>query len=188
MCPQVYTQGPTSATSSLNRHKCPGSPDSVVVSQSASQTQKQLIADKLTVLCILDSRPFEMVAGQGFIQYTQAVIDVAQSCQNRIDAKTLISHPTTISRKTHGIKNECVKKLAEILKRLEEELVGMAFSADIWSDSSNQVIEFLKYVNPYGKDQKISIHDLWSHLRMRPTVCFLKEHVLKLILVPISNF
>jgi hypothetical protein len=49
-------------------------------------------------------------------------------------------------------------------------------------------IQIKETENVHGKDQKISIHDLWSHLRMRPNVCFLKVRVLKLILVPISNF
>jgi hypothetical protein len=124
----------------MNRHKCSEQSNSSDSKTPATLAQKQLIAEKLTMLCIKDSRPFEMVSGEGFLQYTQAVIDMVRGCDSHIDAKTLLAHPTTISRKTSEIKKLCVRKLAEILLNMEKDLIGMAYTADIWTDNTNQVI------------------------------------------------
>ena len=46
-----------------------------------------------------DIFPFETISGQGFVQLVQQALEIQHSQQHLLDAKDLLSHPTTISRK-----------------------------------------------------------------------------------------
>lgn len=141
ICDKIYVYASTFGTSTLNRHKCKGidknnNEESVEV---ANTEQKERVNQKLMIACIKDSRPFEFAAGEGFLEFVQELIDVAQNSDYRIDAKTLIWHPTTISRNIHGIKIQCSKTLSNILLDLENDGIGISFSCDIWTDGTNKV-------------------------------------------------
>lgn len=145
ICDKVYGHNSKDGTTTLNRHKCrDGKTDEAISSsntlQPASLIEKQIIGKKITIMCIKDSRPYEMASGDGFAEYTQAVIDIAQNSTHRLDARTLIPHPTTISRNTHDIKELCVNQLKSKLFEMEVDSVGMAFTLDIWTDGTNKVI------------------------------------------------
>lgn len=138
-CDKIYLYASKTGNTQLNRHNCKETSKNLGILHAANNEQKKNVNEKLTIACISDGRPFEMVAGTGFLNFVQAVVDEAQQSEHRIDARSLIYHPTTISRHVHGIKEKCVESLIPILQALEKQNIGIAYSADIWTDSTNKV-------------------------------------------------
>jgi hypothetical protein len=138
-CDDIYIYCSDQASTSLNRHKCKNVEECVEEVKVASVDQKLRINKKLMIMCVKDGRPFEISKSAGFIDFVQEVIDVSRGLDYRLDAKTLLWHPTTISRNVHNLKMECADELKMRLIKQESDNVGIAFSTDIWTDSTNKV-------------------------------------------------
>lgn len=138
-CDKIYVYSSKTGNTQLNRHGCRETTKTRGLLQAATSEQKVNVNKKLTIACIVDARPFELVAGDGFLDFVQELIDTAQESDHPIDARSLIYHPTTISRHVHEIKEQCTDKLTIILQGQEKQKIGIAFSTDIWTDSTNKV-------------------------------------------------
>ncbi|CAF4769321.1 unnamed protein product, partial [Rotaria sp. Silwood2] len=59
---------------------------------------KEKITNAAVELVSLDSRAFELISGDGFINFAQTVLDVGQNLSNKqnLNILDLLPHPTTV--------------------------------------------------------------------------------------------
>lgn len=70
---------------------------------------KNKVLNATIELVAMDNRAFELIAGNGFINFTQTVFDVGQLLKSQnVDACDLLPHPTTVSK--------CSSELYELLR------------------------------------------------------------------------
>ncbi|CAF4082991.1 unnamed protein product [Rotaria sp. Silwood2] len=74
-------------------------------SSSIPRTMKEKITNAAVELVSLDNRAFELISGDGFINFAQTVLDVGQTLSNRqnLNILDLLPHPTTVSVSFCGI-------------------------------------------------------------------------------------
>ena len=98
---------------------------------------KNEIVQKCVEFCAIDLRPFESVAGTGFLRLAQALIDLGAAHGN-ISAKEIIPHPTTISR---GLA-DAASDLRNLLFPEIDRAMSNGFCAattDMWTDDFKKI-------------------------------------------------
>ena len=63
-----------------------------------TQKEKDRITAASVSLCCQDLRPFEIVSGKGFLNFTQAILNLQHKHKVLLKASDILSHPTTVSR------------------------------------------------------------------------------------------
>lgn len=141
-CSQIFKYDYKTGTSTLKCHKCPADENQSKITlywgeKDVPTAAKEATTKKLINLVCKDLRPFEIIAGQGFREFSQEIINIGAT-YGSLSVDDLFPHPTTISRNV--IKNaESVKsKLALKLKDVFE-LVGGAFTTDMWTDDYRKI-------------------------------------------------
>src|SRR5688572_25773163 len=134
ICDQVFKYNYKTGTSSLKRHKCLSDEKqpkitSYWTSKNFPTTAKDMVTKKIINLVCKDLRPFEIIVGQGFREFSQEMIDIS-SKYGSLQVDNLFPHPTTISRNIIKNADSLKKKIAENLKDIFE-LVGGAFTTDM---------------------------------------------------------
>jgi hypothetical protein len=98
---------------------------------------KSHITEKCAEFVCKDIRPFEAVAGVGFVALAQSLIDVGVK-YGRVSARDVLPHPTTVSRRV----SEVVEKLKNDNVRPQIESCvkkwGGAVTTDMWTETYTQ--------------------------------------------------
>ncbi|GLV33484.1 hypothetical protein CBL_20219, partial [Carabus blaptoides fortunei] len=148
----VARNGHKTGTSSLHKHKCSGlaaSSTRSVLSYFGKSPSKLKLPNKEEINMITkmavkyvskDLRSFQSIAGEGFLEIAQCLIDIG-SRSGRVDAKELLPDPTTVSRNLKTMASEVKTKLIPELKLNLSEAVGAA-TLDMWTDDYRK-IEYL---------------------------------------------
>jgi hypothetical protein len=144
----VFSFNPKNGSSGLNRHRCKAKGLDEALQEPASESKKR-VTKKLSLMCIKDSRPFEAVYGEGFLDVCQELLDIQYESKGKLNARSIVCHPTTVSRNIHGIRDSCVLQIINLLEEIEEADVGFAFSTDLWTDSSTS--DKVKFNSKYFK-------------------------------------
>lgn len=98
---------------------------------------KSLITDKCVNFCCMDIRSFETVAGNGFIQLAQELINVGAT-HGRLSATSLLPDPTTISRKC---KELATAKRGDVIEEIKGvmSLINVGMTTDMWTDDHRKI-------------------------------------------------
>ena len=140
-CQQIFKYDATkTGTSHLKRHKCSVNQKKItsyISMKTVPTVIKNSVTKKLVDLVCKDIRPFEIISGQGFREYSQELINIGAT-YGSLSVDDLLPHPTTVSRNV--IKDaELVKAtLASNLKIIFQE-VGGAFTTDMWTDDYRKI-------------------------------------------------
>jgi hypothetical protein len=103
-----------------------------------SQREKDAVTRASVQLCCQDLRPFEIVSGQGFIEYTQAILKIQHQHPNLLKAEDLLPHPTTVSRNTEKRASEVREELKTCLQEAYADGNQVNYTTDMWTDSYKQ--------------------------------------------------
>ncbi|CAF4238185.1 unnamed protein product [Rotaria magnacalcarata] len=115
-------------------------------------SSKAAFAEACAKFCAYDLRSFETVNGQGFELLCQSLLDIAHKHPHRIQAKSIISDPTTISRKVQKLaeenRSELINRLLFDLKKIK--LFGI--TTDFWKNkySSESYLTLTLHYNKGG--------------------------------------
>lgn len=127
-----------SGTSHLRRHNCIANSSNKLTSFFKPQSRNIDKKDKETLLqasvemCCKDLRPFDIVSGEGFVNFAQTLVNIGVKNGN-INVTDILPHPTTISRHvTETADNLRSQLVLEINKKVKEGLC--AASTDMWTD------------------------------------------------------
>lgn len=101
--------------------------------QKTVTKEKQIITHKVVEFCARDVRPYEIITGQGFLNLVQYFVSIGAK-YGEIDVKTVLPHPTTVSRHVSDVRDEMQAKVLPII----EEAINKgecAATTDGWSDN-----------------------------------------------------
>jgi len=107
-------------------------------SSTVPLTVKQDITLKCAEFACRDLRPFETVAGDGFVALAQALISVGVK-YGQVSAKDMLPHPSTVSRKIADVAANVKQNMVmpEILNCLNKW--GGGITTDMWTESYRQL-------------------------------------------------
>ena len=132
----LVNNGHKSGTSRLRRHTCsvlPGQSKLLFKDKQLLPTHiKQETTEKCVEVCCLDIRPYDFVAGKGFVDIVQNFVNVAAK-YGKFDVKDVLPHPTTVSRHVEGRAQALQASLAAEIKPIIETY-GCAITTDIWTE------------------------------------------------------
>ncbi|CAF1230277.1 unnamed protein product [Rotaria magnacalcarata] len=95
---------------------------------------KTAFAEACAKFCAYDLRSFETVNGRGFEVLCQSLLDVAHKHSHPIDAKSIISDPTTISRRVHKLVDERRLELVDTLLSDLKKIKLFGVTTDFWKN------------------------------------------------------
>ena len=135
LCLKVYAYKKTQGTGNLLRHKemCQKKFRKIEVSQFAeghSTKIKKEISEDLIRFVAQDIRPLSAIAGRGFINLENKLIQIGASHGN-IAASSILPVPTTVSK---GVKNLAEQKRNELQLYFEKFFDEAAITLDVWTD------------------------------------------------------
>ena len=122
-------------TSGLRRHVCailPGQTKLVVKQTALPASAKQDTTEKCVTLCCKDIRPYDVVAGDGFVNIVQHFVNLGAK-YGRFNVKDVLPHPTTVSRNVVKTAQAMKGSVAEEIKPIIEAY-GCAITTDIWTE------------------------------------------------------
>uniref|UniRef100_A0A1A8LDQ2 BED-type domain-containing protein n=1 Tax=Nothobranchius pienaari TaxID=704102 RepID=A0A1A8LDQ2_9TELE len=96
------------------------------------ERMKSEVANKCVNFCCMDIRPFETVAGVGFRELAQELINVGAT-HGRISANEVLPNPTTISRRCKIMASEMRGGTVEEIKEVMS-LINIGMTTDMWTD------------------------------------------------------
>lgn len=136
-CEHIFTYSQKSGTSHLLRHKCISSSSQLKITgylpkTSIPTTIKELTTNKLVNFVCKDLRPFEIIEGKGFRDFSQEMINIGAKF-GQIQVNDLFPHPTTISRNVIKSAEKIKLDLGFKLKNIFYNFGG-AFTTDMWTD------------------------------------------------------
>lgn len=104
----------------------------MVLSKEDASMEKKIITDKVVEFCATDVRPFEIIAGHGFLRLAQHFVSLGAKYGD-FDVKRIIPHPTTISRHVSHVKN---LKQQEIFPIIQQAIQNKecAATTDGWTE------------------------------------------------------
>ena len=141
-CLHVLKYDYKTGTSSLKRHKCPINENqpkitSYLGKKAIPAVAKEVVTKKIINLVCKDLRPFEIILGHGFREFSQEMINIG-AMYGSLSVDDLFLHPTTISRnvikEAESVKSTLTLKLKDIF-----QLVGVAFTTDMWTDDYRKI-------------------------------------------------
>ncbi|KAH9366339.1 hypothetical protein HPB48_006209 [Haemaphysalis longicornis] len=139
----AYDGGKT-GTSHLNRHKCKTAGNTTAITSFFAEKKTQVsssVKDNVTTACVKwcakDMRPFDVVCDDGFIKVADELIAIGAK-YGSVSAKTVIPHPTTVSRRISEVANELREALMpEIQSAMKDGRCSMTL--DMWTDDYKKV-------------------------------------------------
>lgn len=141
-CEHIFKHDYKTGTSTLKRHKCSSIDKqqkitSYLSGKNTPKVAKDLINQKITNFVCRDLRPFDIIIGQGFREFSQELINIG-SIYGCLKVDDLLPHPTTVSRniikEAESVKSNITDKLKDIF-----ELNGGAFTSDMWTDDYRKI-------------------------------------------------
>lgn len=171
-CFSIIKYVSSSNNSGIVKHKCKSTKileTKPAEDQTISKFMRQLPSNKLKSECTerltefitRSNRPFQLADDGNFIRFAQYLIDLGASRQTSIDAKHLIPHSTTVSRRIDILYEEKV----QVLCRKLNEINSVVITVDHWDDIFNNN----KYLGIVAKYLDLELHKLRSSL-----LCFKK--------------
>ncbi len=136
-------------TSTLKRHQCASHPSGQPTIESAmgsathdpnakaSQLHKDLITRHCVDFICKDLRPFNSVAGAGFMGFVQCLLKIQHESPKLLSAKSLVPHPTTVSRSVHSRAESLRSSLSASLQDAFR-ISRVSFTSDMWTDEYKQ--------------------------------------------------
>jgi hypothetical protein len=148
-CMAVYKHPTGATTTTLKRHRCASVPDSgqtTVTHYLAKEPpcdMKSKLIEKLSYMCAVDIRPFEMIEGRGFQDVLQYIADMAAK-HGRIHINAILPNPTTVSRNVSSLSDNVRTGLRAILQHQFRSTNGKggAFTCDLWTDDYKRASYF----------------------------------------------
>ncbi|OAE30416.1 hypothetical protein AXG93_3483s1080 [Marchantia polymorpha subsp. ruderalis] len=138
----------------MSKQSCPTVETNQVMTATAMRhdattSEKKLITVALADMCAVDMRPFYIVKGRGFRNYTQTVLNIGVNSKVGMLVKNILPDPTTISRNVQKRSNAGRKILTAALKTHQAEVVRIGNTTDIWTDDidKNEIAKTLKQEN-----------------------------------------
>ncbi|OAE24427.1 hypothetical protein AXG93_4530s1290 [Marchantia polymorpha subsp. ruderalis] len=97
------TDGSANGTTAMSKHSCPPAETNQVMTATATRrdattSEKKLITVALADMCAVDMRPFYIVKGTGFRNYTQTVLNIGVNSKVGMLVDNILPDPTTESR------------------------------------------------------------------------------------------
>ncbi|OCU00242.1 hypothetical protein XELAEV_18006023mg [Xenopus laevis] len=142
----VYDSHKT-GTSSLRKHSCTLSlPRRATINnffprknfRASTHQDKEKITRLAVKYVCKDIRSFESINGDGFYELAQGLVDIG-ACVGRVDVRTLLPDPTTVSRNTNKYADEVRQSLiSELKKNLGKHGQG-AITLDMWTDDYRKI-------------------------------------------------
>ncbi|CAF2440986.1 unnamed protein product [Rotaria sp. Silwood2] len=94
-------------------------------------TIKERIVEACAEFCALDNKPFDIVAGEGFVNLTKQLMNAGALIGTGFSINDILPHPTTVSRNVIRIYN----KLKGQLVVLCENVQHFTLTCDFWTES-----------------------------------------------------
>jgi hypothetical protein len=137
--------GRQTGTSTMKRHKCrvPSSQSSIVshcVSNvsKVSKNEKACITRSCADFVCRDLRPFETVAGDGFVSMAQSLLNLQHKHNTLLQAKDILPHPTTVSRSVDDREAIVISELSALIQQAFSNTGHVSFTSDMWTDAHRQ--------------------------------------------------
>lgn len=130
----------------MKRHKCKATTNQptitdIISTNSASSKVSQADKDYVTRACVdfvcKDLRPFNTIEGDGFTSLVQKLLDLQHKSSTRLDAKSLLPHPTTVSRNLQT-KASSVRSSLNVSIQEAFRVSRVSFTSDMWTDNYRQ--------------------------------------------------
>lgn len=188
-CSQVFKYDYKTGTSSLKRHKCSSNEKQPKITSFWEKKEiptaaKEATLKRLINLICKDIRPFEIIAGQGFREFTQEMINIGAT-YGALSVDNLLPHPTTLSRNViksaESAKNELKSKLKYVF-----ELIGGAFTTDMWTDDYRKV-SYISLTVHYI-DENWQMNEQILAASKFPDVSHTAEQIKKVVLGILSSY
>lgn len=93
---------------------------------------KKTMTQKLVEFCGKDSRPMEIITGDGFKNLAQFLVQVG-AMHGNIDVATILPHPTTVSRHIVDIKRSIHEKIFPVIRKAMLNTECSA-TTDMWTE------------------------------------------------------
>lgn len=158
-CKKAYAySGHKTGTSSLLRHKCTSGTSTILrytqstVTKPVTNDAKDMVCRRAVEFVAKDIRPFQVVAGAGFLNMAQTLIGIGAKYGN-VDASSLLPHPTTLSRKTSELAEELRDVVRDIVVPIARS-IGISATLDLWTDDHKKV-SYLGVTIHYVRDYKL---------------------------------
>ncbi|BBN02288.1 hypothetical protein Mp_2g14090 [Marchantia polymorpha subsp. ruderalis] len=160
-CLTVYQYRSANGTTAMSKHSCPPAETNQVMTATATRrdattSEKKLITVALADMCAVDMRPFYIVKGTGFRNYTQTVLNIGVNSKVGMLVDNILPDPTTISRNVQMRSNAGREILTAALKAHLAEGIQIGSTTDIWTDDINKV-SFLS-VTVHFIDDEFTLH------------------------------
>lgn len=93
---------------------------------------KRALTKTIVEFCAKDIRPMEIIAGKGFVRLAQHLVSIGATFGN-VGIKTILPHPTTISRNVAKVKEELHQQMFPIIEKAIENGECSA-TTDMWTE------------------------------------------------------
>ncbi len=93
---------------------------------------KRALTKTIVQFCAKDIRPMEIISGKGFSKLAQHLISIGATFGNA-EIKTILPHPTTISRNVAKVKEELHRKMFPIVEKAMKDGECSA-TTDMWTE------------------------------------------------------
>lgn len=135
-CKKVLAyDGHKSGTSGLKRHVCMVMKGQKLLEFKSSVKVSNALKAKTTEKCVdfvtADLRPYDSIAGKGFISLAQHLVDTAAAI-GQYDVKEILPHPTSVSQ---NLDERAQKFRRAVVNNMTEKIekYGCAVTTDIWT-------------------------------------------------------
>lgn len=78
-------------------------------------------------------RPFQLVADTGFHKVAKFLLSVGANFGTNVDIRSILPHPTTISRNIMNVYNKHFNKIKTEINSVKS--VGFGLTSDLWTDN-----------------------------------------------------
>ncbi|CAF3864395.1 unnamed protein product, partial [Rotaria sp. Silwood1] len=112
---------------------------------------KSAFTEACAKFCAYDLRPFEIVNGYGFEVLCQSILDLAHQHPHLTEARSIISDPTTISRRVKNLAEEHRLALIETLLPDLKKIKLFGVTTDFWKNKFSSE-SYLTVNVHYNKD------------------------------------
>ncbi|BBN07431.1 hypothetical protein Mp_4g03790 [Marchantia polymorpha subsp. ruderalis] len=145
----------------MSKHSYPPAETNQVMTATATRrdattSEKKLISVALADMCAVDMRPFYIVKGTGFRNYTQTVLNIGLNSKVGMLVDNILPDPTTINGNVQMRSNAGREILTAALKAHLAQGIRIGNTTDIWIDDINKVKALVTYVKQANLQDEIA--------------------------------
>lgn len=143
-CLTVHLYKAANGTAALTKHSCPKmttnqSLTALVTRCDPNPWEKKSITGALADMCAVDMRPFDIVKGKGFREFSQKLLNIGVNSKRGISIDKLFPAPITVSRNIERRSKSGRDVLTAVLVQHLDDGIGIGSTTDIWTDDVNKV-------------------------------------------------